>query len=285
MNEDLVQKISQNIKKSKKYKSVYDKTIERIVGGFATKNTNTKIIEKKSKNLLHQIWGAFYASRPNFEKVADRLKIEIVSGKSAREAVLPILSLQSSVKERIPILSDQSTKIGARPDVKVIKDSGFYKKIFEITGVPGSIIDYACGLNPLTYFWMDLPENSTYTAYDIDSEEVEFLQTFFADVKIKNVSVDVGDVLVDDLVYADVVFLLKLLPCLEHQKKDAGVELIKKLQCKYVVVSFPVKSIGGKKAGMGDFYSNNFRNVIEKEGWKAEEVVFETELVFVVKKI
>ena len=306
--------IVQSIKKSKKYKSIYDKTIQRIVGDLASKNIKTGEIEKKSKNLLHQIWGAFYSSRPGFEKVLRELArnyAEIHPVKSAeggvsqdakqfnrvnaelrgneKEVVLPILSLQSSVKERIPILGD------------------FYKKIFEVTGVPDSIIDYACGLNPLTYFWMNLPMVQ-YKAFDIDEEEVDFLNAAFKLLGVKNVAAHLGDVLCDpakrsqgplsgptNLESADVVFLLKLLPCLEHQKKNSGIEIIKKLKCKFVVVSFPVKSLGGKKEGMADFYSNNFKKMVESaytessgetkmERWEVKELLFDTELVFVIKK-
>jgi len=206
-----------------------------------------------------------------------------------KEVVLPILSLQSSVKERIPILGD------------------FYKKIFEVTGVPDSIIDYACGLNPLTYFWMNLPMVQ-YKAFDIDEEEVDFLNAAFKLLGVKNVAAHLGDVLCDpakrsqgplsgptNLESADVVFLLKLLPCLEHQKKNSGIEIIKKLKCKFVVVSFPVKSLGGKKEGMADFYSNNFKKMVESaytessgetkmERWEVKELLFDTELVFVIKK-
>lgn len=280
-NKELVDKISQDIKKSKKYRSVYDKTIERIVGDFAIKNsTGNRLrqgfgvsMEKKSKNLLHQIWGAFYASRPDFSKLLHNLaqnyaelNAESRGNKNLKEIILPILNLQSSVKERIPILDT------------------FYKKIFAITGVPNSIIDYACGLNPLTYFWMNVPETTQYQAFDIDEDEVDFLNSVFKFLKIKNVKINLGDVLVDELEYADVVFLFKLLPCLEHQKKDSGIELIKNLQCKYVVVSFPIKSLGGRKVGMVDFYSNNFKKMVEREGWKAGEFLFDTELVFVIKK-
>jgi len=265
-NKELVDRICQDIKKSKKYKSVYDKTMYRIVRDFSLKNNNQKIVEKKAKNLLHQIWGAFYATRPNFKKVLIRLETDIKSGKSAQESVLPILRLQSSVAERIPILSD------------------FYKKIFEVTGVPNSVIDYACGLNPLTLFWMDLPASAKYQAFDIDQDQTDFLNEVFGILKVKNATVALGDVLCDQLEYADVVFLLKLLPCLEHQKKDAGMELLKKLSCKYIVVSFPVKSLGGKKAGMADFYRNHFKSMVEKEGWGIIEIWFDTELVFVIKK-
>ncbi|MFI5205491.1 MAG: hypothetical protein ACHQVK_00975, partial [Candidatus Paceibacterales bacterium] len=71
---ELVSEISQDIKTSKKYGSIYGKTIERIVADYAARYKKPVDVEKKSKNLLHQIWGAFYATRPSFGKILETLK-------------------------------------------------------------------------------------------------------------------------------------------------------------------------------------------------------------------
>ncbi len=279
-DKELIDRVVENIKKSKKYKGIYFRTIERVVGDLVLKNAQTNrlrqgfglVMEKKAKNLLHQIWGAFYASQPDFDKVFLKLSqmyadfdSNLIGIEKLKELILPILHLQSSVKERTSILDE------------------FYQKIFKVTGIPGSIIDYACGLNPLTYLWMG-SQDIKYQAYDIDQKEVGFLNSVLKLLSIKNAQVGVGDVLCDDFKYADVVFLLKLLPCLEHQKKDSGLELIKKLPCKYLVVSFPIKSLGGKNVGMAEFYRNNFKKMVENEGCQTTEILFDSELVFVIEK-
>lgn len=227
--------IVENIKNSKKYKSVYIKTIERIVTD-CIKRFGDKRAEKEAKNLLHQVWGAFYKNNSNFT-----------------------LESHSSANERVNILPE------------------FYKKIFEITGIPNSIIDHACGLNPLSIPHMNLPASCTYKAFDIDQKEIEFLRSVGIDANL-------GDLLCDSFEYADVVFMLKLLPCLEHQKKNCSLDILKNQQCKFLVVSFPIKSIGGKNKGMLEFYRNNFKNMIKSENWEVKELLFDTELVFVIKK-
>ncbi len=284
----LKEEIVENIKNSKKYKTIYIKTIERIVAD-CIERFGEKRAEKEAKNLLHQIWGAFYETRPNFKKVISKLDIENLeqlstSKENLKEFIIPILKLQSSVEERISILPE------------------FYEKIFEITGIPNSIIDHACGLNPLTIPWMNLPTSqqggpntTSYKAYDIDSEEIEFLKTVFSKIHCATkTEFALGDVLSDEFKYADVVFMLKLLPCLEHQKKGCSLDILKKQNCKFIVISYPIKSIGGKEKGMYEFYRNNFKNMISSEdlalrsfgeaGWKVTELLFETELVFVIEK-
>jgi 16S rRNA (guanine(1405)-N(7))-methyltransferase len=256
---EIIQKISQ----SKKYKALYEKTIERVVRDCLTRYPE-KEAEKRAKNLLHQIWGAYFQNRPHFQKLLVNFKQEIENGKNVKEAVRPLLQLQSSIRERAPILDD------------------FYRKIFSITGVPDSIIDHACGLNPLTYFW--LPKGIKYFGFDIDKDQAEFLKSVFKILNIDRVKIDLGDILTDKFPQADIVFLLKLLPLLEHQQKGSSLEVLKKQRCKYLVVSFPTKTVSGKEKGMIDFYSKQFQDLIRNELWQTEKILFPTELIFIVKK-
>ena len=256
---EIIQKISQ----SKKYKALYEKTIERVVRDCLTRYPE-KEAEKRAKNLLHQIWGAYFPSRPHFQKLLADFKQEIENGKNVKEAVRPLLQSQSSIKERLPILDD------------------FYRKIFSVTGVPDSIIDHACGFNPLTYFW--LPQGIKYFGFDIDKNQAEFLKSVFKILNIDRVKIDLGDILTDKFPQADIVFLLKLLPLLEHQQKGSSLEVLKKQRCKYLVVSFPTKTVSGKEKGMIDFYSKQFQDLIRNELWQTEKILFPTELIFIVKK-
>lgn len=258
-----VDELTQKIARSKKYRSLYIKTIERVVKDCLKKYPE-KEAEKRAKSLLHQIWGAYFPSRPRFQKLLVNFEQEIENGKSIKDAVQPLLQLQSSIKERLPILDE------------------FYRKIFNITGVPGSIVDQACGLNPLTYFW--LPPGIKYFGFDIDWDQAEFLKSVFKILNIDKVKIALGDILIDEFPKADIVFLLKLLPLLEHQQKSSSLEVLKKQNCKYLVVSFPTKSLGGKKIGMVDFYTRQFENLIQNQPWKTEKILFPEELVFIIQK-
>lgn len=259
--------LAQKIKNSKKYRSIYVKTIERIAKDCVLRY-GEKEAEKKAKNILHQIWGAYYSARPNFNKILNSFKenTDIKNEESVKENILPLLKIHSSTKERNPELNE------------------FYAKIFEITGVPNSIIDHGCGFNPLAIIYAGALKEIKYSAYDIDEDEINFLRQIFGFLGIKNIRADLGDVLVDSFESADIVFMLKLLPVLDSQKKGAVPDLIKAQKCKYVVVSFPVKSLGGREKGMADFYTSQFEKIIVNEGFKAEKIKLKSEIVFIVKK-
>ncbi len=257
--------IIENIASSKKYRPLYGKTIARVVND-CLKRYPMKQTEKSARNLLHQIWGAYFKTRPNLKRTLAILKEQLIAGGDLKESLLKVLQLQSSIKERAPILDN------------------FYRKIFEVTGKPKTIIDWACGLNPLSWPWMDLPKNCCYLGFDIDKEQNDFLNQVFKLANKNSFKAELGDILTDDSPSADVVFLFKILPLLEHQQKGVSLEILKKMPAKFLVVSFPTKSIGGKQKNMVDFYSKQFHDLVRNQPWQIEKILFPTELIFIVKK-
>ena len=265
-NDHDVTEIVQKILSSKKYRSIYDKTVERVVRRCLEKYEE-KHAEKKARNILHQIWSAYYDQKPDYKHILDKFVSNVNNGAEVKQEILKLISIQSSTSERIPILDD------------------FYGKIFSVIGCPSSIIEHACGFNPLTTLWMDLPENVKYQALDIENDLIDFLKSVIDFLNLSDrIEIRQGDVLIDEFDYADVVFMLKFLPVLEQQHKGSSLDVMRKQKCRYMVVSFPVKSLSGIEKGMSGFYSNWFKNLIKDENWQYDEILYNTELVFIIQK-
>ncbi|HGJ66967.1 TPA: hypothetical protein ENS27_16530, partial [bacterium] len=246
-SENEIIEIVQKIIKSKKYNTIYPKTVENTARRCFEKY-DKKHVEKKTKTALHQIWSAYYKSKPNFDDVFNDFVKNINDGKNIKEEIIRILSFQSSTRERLMIIDD------------------FYCKIFSITGYPEIIIDHACGLNPLSIFWMGLPDNTRYFAYDIDNGLIEFLRLVIGYLGLNNIiGFQLADIFVDEFEYADIVLMLKFLPVIEQQEKGSSLEILRKQNCRYLVVSFPIKSLSGVEKGMTGFYSKWFKNLIKDE--------------------
>jgi len=259
-----IDKLINKVLLSKKYKTLYRPTVQRIVEDTISRYSENQV-EKAAKRKLHQIWGAYFV-RPNFNKLLTRIDDDLKKGVDAKEILLSILRLQTSTNERVTILND------------------FYPQIFSITGYPKTITEPACGLNALTYFWVN--SNIQYIGFDVDQEIIDFINSVFKLFGVhQRARVELGDVLADDFSRTSyMVLLLKVLPLLEHQKRGCSIEVLRKMQGKHIVVSFPIRSISGKERGMIDFYSKQFIDMVKTEPWKIEKLVFETELVFCIKK-
>lgn len=270
MNTD---EITQKIKNTKKYKHLEPSLIEQVVSSVAGRYQSSYEVDRKARNILHQLWGAYYNDAPNFKKMAKQYQQNIQQKIPIKQALLPILATHASTRERVGLLAE------------------FYAKIFATTGTPESIVDHACGLNPLTIPWMNLPKETSYSAFDIDAHGTEFIidiieltkeiqsgafpeSTFISQQSIQS-SVNHS---------SEVAFFFKCITCLDHLEKGIGLKALEQQVCKYAVVTFPIKSIKGYEKGMKDFYANHFEQYLAGKPWGIEKLTFQTELVYVLKK-
>ena len=257
------------IASSKKYGTVCPDTIRRIAARevAAEPHAGVKALVKATKRGLHQICGAFEQA-PDYEAAYQQLETAYRGGaKSEIEAACRrALALHSSTRERLPILDR------------------FYARIFQATGRPGSILDLGCGLNPVALPWMGLAPGCHYIASDVDAAGIQFVNRYLQLAGFEPLA-RWQDILAHPPADpADLALLLKVSSTLERQEKGVTARLITGLDARWVVVSFAVKSLGGREKGMPAHYRRQFQAMAKGQPWRVEELAFETELVFVVNK-
>jgi len=147
-----------------------------------------------------------------------------------------------------------------------------------------SVLDLACGLNPLTLPWMGLPDESTYTAVDIFEDLRTFLNAYFDKFHVT------GQALCADLtqtlppVQADLTLLLKTIPCLEQVDKHIGKKLLESIPAENILVSFPSRSLGGQSKGMAANYDAHFKQLISGRNWHVARTDFPNEITYLIQK-
>ena len=171
------QTMLQEIKKNKKYASMNDALIQKeIVQYFRThqkmqnrilKKKELKIIVKEIRKNLHRVY-ASYQTKKKKKKEEYLKELQTAINENNKQEIIAItkklLSIAISTKER---LNDYET---------------IYKKVFEITSKPKTIIDLGAGFNPLSFPFMNL-SSVNYYAYDIDEQDREFIQKYFTIMK------------------------------------------------------------------------------------------------------
>lgn len=252
------------LKTSRRYRHIAGSVIERMAGEELLKARNHADAVKRTKRRLHQIFGAYATPLP-YAKLLERLRGAAGNEMRLKEECRAVLGLHASSAERLPELDH------------------FYERIFEVTGRPARILDLACGLNPFTIPWMNLAPGATYIAADIDLEMVQFVNEYLPLAGVN------GAGIVNDLVagppdvQADVAFLLKTLPCLQHQTDRLG-EIVDRIRARHIVCSFPTRSLGNRPKGMVDNYRAMFAQISAGRAWRATEILFESELVFAIER-
>jgi 16S rRNA (guanine(1405)-N(7))-methyltransferase len=253
---------------SNNYKHICPDLIRTVTSQEMMKRRSYKETLKAVKNKLHQVGGAYLDGRDDFMGWLLMLQNAVETGKqdAIRECCKHIMWHHASTRERLPIL-DQ-----------------FYETLFTDIGPIHSILDLACGLHPLALSWLPLAPDATYYAYDIYQHIMDFLHEWFTIMHIED-HTGVCDLSQSCPTHqVDVAFVLKTLPCLEQIDKAASLRLLRIVNARYVIVSFPIQSLGGKAKGMATYYEAHFTKLIEHEPWSVRKVEFSTELVFVVQK-
>ena len=268
MNDSLVMTILSDVCKNKRYQFIEEGLIRNIISSELTKGRSKKETVKQVRAKLHQIGGAYQEPSIPYQDWSDELH-QLQSDLGSPELInfcQSCMSFHRSTKERLPILPS------------------FYSKLFSEIGPIHSIMDLACGLNPLTLPWMNLPNNFEYFACDIYSDMIGFLNTFFAHTNTTGTAFlcDLSTSTPDQQV--DVVFAFKTIPCLEQVDKKIGLRLLSGINAPNIFVSFPVQSLGGHEKGMRSNYRQHFLDLIDGTNWKVKEYLFSTELVFLIQK-
>ena len=259
---DLVQRVRNN----PKYQSIMPEIVHRLAEDALRRGLAGKPAVKDVRSKLHQIGGAYLKRKVDYREWALRLH-QMPSSPSSpalKDFCREAIQIHASTAERIPIL-----------------ENFFHTCLASIAPVT-SVLDLACGLNPLALPWMPLAEGCTYQACDIYLDILGLVNSFFNHLGM-DASAEPCDLISGvPQQKTQVAFLLKSIPCLEQVDKAIALPLLQSIPAKHILVSFPVRSLGGAKKGMPGFYRDHFYEIIADEGWQIEEFVFSSELAFLV---
>lgn len=266
---DLIQ-LTEAVLAGAKYRHIAPELVHLIGTQELTKRNNLKAAIKATKNKLHQITGAYWQGKPAYGEWLALLQAasqeeDTPDQKFLHTACRTLLTHHASTRERLPFLRS------------------FYTTLF--AGLPPihSVLDLACGLNPLTIPWMNLASDACYYACDVNRDQIDFLQGALPHLGAN------GEAFVCDLLQevppqpVDVAFLFKTIPCLEQVDRLIGPRLLAGINAKVLFVSFPAQSLGGRNKGMVDTYGNHFAGLLDEVGedrWEVAEFSFATEVVF-----
>jgi len=216
--------ILKKIKRKKELSDISNGIVEDVLNNYLRKNNilmpktekEIKLVVKEVRAELRKYVGRFQV-KFSFKKRLDLLK---------KKDFEKLLRTHSSTRERI--------------------DSDSYKFLLSYLNnlSPNSILDLACGINPL--FLAPKFPKAKYYASDIKEDELKLLKEFFKTKKIKS-SVFVADIRREKIFpKTDVCLILKVLDIIEKKGHKLAKSILENLNCKNLVISFATKTISGK---------------------------------------
>ena len=267
-NEFSLSDLAAGILDSRKYRGMHIplETIASLVSEISVDEHDPKIIRKIVREKLHHIV-APYLGDPDYPSASHEMSLAIQS--NSQDAIqsfcLAMLTSHASTRERIPVMTE------------------FYKKIFSVTGVPGSILDLACGLNPFAFPWMGLPLSVAYTAFDIHLPRIELLNQFFSGMKMAATAIHRDIISEPPGTPAHVAFIFKEAHRMEQRQSGCCRVLWQKLPVDWLVVTLPAISLTGRH-DLSAQHRKLIQNAITDHQWLINEFEIGGEMVFCIRK-
>jgi 16S rRNA (guanine(1405)-N(7))-methyltransferase len=266
------------VRASKKYHALCDDIIHNVATREIEKlgkRAKLNDVVKATKNTLHQIGGAYFDQPPNYSAwLTDLITAHHASQTQYKQTLHKLMAQHTSTRERLPIL-----------DYVFTRTLSHLPPIF-------SVLDIACGLNPLAREWMPLAPECNYVACDIYTDLIQFINEFCAIKNLKGhaIALDVTHTVPQNLTADgqeqafDLAILLKCLPCLDQIDKFASIRLLDRVNAKYLLISYPIRTLCGNAKGMSQHYELQFNALAQARAWQYERFEFDTELVFLVQQ-
>ncbi|MEK6969964.1 MAG: hypothetical protein AABW48_06055 [Nanoarchaeota archaeon] len=260
-----MRELIQAIKKKKELSQISESFVRKELQHYLSQNPKLKSPEQlnpRSANYKQIVKGV----RARLRRVYGLFREELDPKKRSAEE---ILQMHSSTKERLSFYPE------------------LYRKLFEITNKPKSIIDLGCGVNPFSISFMKLKQLDYY-AYDLSKDEIKRLNKFFKQIHQKNPFFNgTGKVLdisnLTGIPPADLCFLFKMTDILDQGKgHKVTEEIIRKVPAKFVVVSFPTKTMSGKR--MNYPRRKWIELMCQRLNYEVKIIEFSNELFYVIKK-
>lgn len=265
---DAVDELVRQVRASVKYAAIDPSFVRSLVIQELGKRRSPKEVLKAVRGKLHQVASA-YLEHPIDYGLWHRKLATLPADlhhPDTHAFCRALLQEHTSTRERLPYLES------------------FFNICLESIAPLESILDLACGLNPLALPWMPLSTHASIFACDIYGDQVDFLNGFFNHYSIN------GRAAVCDLsaavptMPAQVAFLLKAIPCLEQVDKNIGRRLLEGINCQHLLITFPSHSLGGRGKGMRQNYQSHFYDLIEGLPFRVRQYDFPAELAFLLSR-
>lgn len=259
---------------SPKYATLARDFVRSVGGRELAKGLRLKDAVKATKNKLHQVAGAYLDKPPDY---AHWLHYLAAPSPDARKTVCAqLMRTHASTRERLATLDTFYAEIFAAVTARI--------------GAVRSVIDLACGLNPLAIPWMPLADNAVYDAYDVYDDMAAFFTQAFPLLGVSGAghAVDVTQMSFDnspsEVRLYDLALIIKAIPCLQQLDKNIGEHLLRNVNARCMVVTYPALSLGGRSKGMRETYAAQFDALVADSTWHVKRLDFPNELAFVVEK-
>lgn len=269
MDQKEINQLIVSVQKSKKYRDldlpVY--LLRDLINNEATKNRSKTDVNLAFRKKLHNIVAPYLENIDYEEEIQllSRFAKSSPNPDSIKQWAISVMQKHDSTRERIPFLHD------------------FYTIIYKHIGEVKSILDLACGLNPLSIPWFPNAQKIDYRVFDIHKPRINFLKEFF-NLFYQNAKAFHQDILVQTPGESvDCVFFFKEAHRFDKRRKDSNQLFFERLNSTIIVVSLPAVDLSGHHS-LEKLHTKLILDSIRGYPWKLTRDQVGQELLFFIYK-
>ncbi len=266
MNIEDAEEIIRSVQRSKKYRNLFlpETMLRHLLATETLPDRSKSEVEQVFRRKLHNIV-APYLENVDYPQESILLESHEDNQEAIRAWALSVMEKHASTHERLPFLAL------------------FYQKIFEHIGRVNTILDLACGLNPLAIPWMNLPDATQYFAFDIHKPRIDLLNQFFRTIHTNAKAFQQDILIATPSEFADAAFFFKEAHRFEKRQPGSNRYFFEKLQVKTIVVSLPAFDLAGHHS-LIDVHTAMITKAIAGYSWQVLSLLVGNELVFFIEK-
>lgn len=259
--------ILERVASSRKYRNlgIPVETIRDLITRASKKTADPDRIEEIVREKMHNLVAPYLGDPDYLESSSTLEALNFSDSGEVKGYCTGLLNSHSSTRERLPLLDY------------------FYTQLFALTGVPGSIQDLACGLNPFSLPWMNIPRMTIFRVFDLQKPRMKLIDQFIRKFGQAGTA-ETRDILIDPpLAEVDMTFFFKEAHRFDQRQRGCNREFFHSLKTKWLIVSLPTASLTGRRSML----EQDRRLIAESTSgmnWEINEILFENEILFCIQK-
>jgi 16S rRNA (guanine(1405)-N(7))-methyltransferase len=284
------EEIASDVKNKKELRALDEDFVSRKLGEFFKDIRNYQYKEKVLKKLSESKSYKQFTKSKEHDFLIKNVRAElrkvygafILKEYEKKNKILKNLKDQDDVEGHMELL-----KLHKSTNERLTHYRELYAKILENTSGKLTILDIACGLNPIANIFIR-ERIKKYYASDISSEDCKFLKEYFSKTNVDNEVFPLDLVEKESFkklssIKCDVCFIFKTLDGLERVERNVTEKLFKSINAKILAVTFPTLSLSGVRE-IKEYRRVWLEKLLEKLEWKYEKIMIENELLYLIKK-
>jgi 16S rRNA (guanine(1405)-N(7))-methyltransferase len=260
--------LADQVQATAKYAAIDPDFVRLLVEREIPRNRNAKEVVKAVRNKLHQVGGAYQENPIGYTQWSAWLETlpADLHDPQTLDFCRGMLAEHASTRERLPYLER------------------FFSETLAAVQPIHSLLDLACGLNPLALPWLPLQAGAEIRVCDIYRDLAAFLNDYFRHFGLDGQAASCDLTRTVPSRPVQVALLLKTIPCLEQVDRVIGHRLLDELQAEHILVSFPAQSLGGKSKGMRGNYDAHFQELLAGKPFQVQRFDFPGELAYLLTR-